>query len=120
MLCGTAISSGDCPLWIKSGLGLGRRHIRFTPKSGHRNSVVKCPLCANSRHSKAVWISIGCKGRQRWRTDGSFGWQLLELPNWVAVTWMIVWAFLGYIFAPYRMWKHHRKQIASSSQVDKK
>ena len=22
---------------------------------------------------------------------------LLELPNWVAVTWMIVWAFLGYI-----------------------
>ena len=24
---------------------------------------------------------------------------LLELPNWVAVTWMIVWAFLGYIFA---------------------
>src|SRR6516225_2394948 len=68
---------------------------------------------------KAVWISIGCKGRQWWRTDGSFGWQLLELPNWVAVTWMIVWAFLGYIFAPYRMWKHHRKQIASSSQVDK-
>ena len=26
---------------------------------------------------------------------------LFELPNWVAVTWMIVWAFLGYIFAPY-------------------
>ena len=36
---------------------------------------------------------------------------LLELPNWVAVTWMIVWAFLGYIFAPYGMWKHHRTQI---------
>jgi hypothetical protein len=30
---------------------------------------------------------------------------LFELPNWVAVTWMIVWAFLGYIFAPYGMWK---------------
>jgi hypothetical protein len=29
---------------------------------------------------------------------------------------MIVWAFLGYIFAPYGMWKHHRNQIASSSQ----
>jgi hypothetical protein len=36
---------------------------------------------------------------------------LLELPNWVAVMWMIVWAFLGYIFAPYGMWKHHRAQI---------
>jgi hypothetical protein len=24
---------------------------------------------------------------------------LLELPNWVAITWMIAWAFLGYIFA---------------------
>jgi hypothetical protein len=45
---------------------------------------------------------------------------LLELPNWVAVTWMIVWAFLGYIFAPYGMWKHHRAQIASSSQLDQK
>jgi hypothetical protein len=45
---------------------------------------------------------------------------LLELPNWMAVTWMIVWAFLGYIFAPYGMWKHHRAQIASSSQLDQK
>jgi hypothetical protein len=45
---------------------------------------------------------------------------LLELPNWMAVTWMIVWAFLGYIFAPYGMWKHHRTQIASSSRLDKK
>ena len=40
---------------------------------------------------------------------------LFELPNWVAVTWMVVWAFLGYIFAPYGMWKHHR-----SSQLDQK
>src|SRR5215469_12702397 len=23
----------------------------FLPKSGHRNSVVECPLCAKSRHS---------------------------------------------------------------------
>jgi hypothetical protein len=41
---------------------------------------------------------------------------LLELPNWLAVSWMIVWAFLGYIFAPYGMWKHHRNQIASLGQ----
>jgi hypothetical protein len=26
---------------------------------------------------------------------------------------MIVWALLGYIFAPYGMWKHHRAQLAS-------
>src|SRR5215469_9114894 len=26
-------------------------HVRFTPKSGHRNSVGECPLCAKSGHS---------------------------------------------------------------------
>jgi hypothetical protein len=45
---------------------------------------------------------------------------LLELPNWAAITWMIVWAVLGYIFAPYGMWKHHRAQIASPNQPDRK
>ena len=45
---------------------------------------------------------------------------LVQLPDWVPITWMVSWAILGYIFAPYGMWKHHRKQIASSSQVDKK
>jgi hypothetical protein len=45
---------------------------------------------------------------------------LLELPNWVAMTWMIVWAVLGYIFAPYGMWKHHRAQIADVNQPDRK
>jgi|GEM_PF-526377 protein-S-isoprenylcysteine O-methyltransferase Ste14 len=45
---------------------------------------------------------------------------LLELPNWMAMTWMIVWAVLGYIFAPYGMWKHHRAQTANVSQPDQK
>jgi hypothetical protein len=45
---------------------------------------------------------------------------LLELPNWAAITWMIVWALLGYIFAPYGMWKHHRTQIVSLNQPDRK
>src|SRR5262245_53324870 len=45
---------------------------------------------------------------------------LVQLPNWVAMTWMISWALLGYIFAPYGMWKHHRTQITSSSQPDRK
>src|SRR5215469_8825201 len=26
-------------------------HVRFTPESGHRYSVVECPLCAKSGHS---------------------------------------------------------------------
>jgi len=32
------------------------------------------------------------------------------LPNWLAIPWMIGWALLGYIFAPYGMWKHQRTQ----------
>ena len=40
----------------------------------------------------------------------------VELPNWLAIAWMIVWAMLGYIFAPYGMWKHHRTQIPSSGR----
>ena len=44
----------------------------------------------------------------------------VQLPNWVAIAWMIGWALLGYIFAPYGMWKHHRTQIASSGQPDRK
>ena len=27
------------------------RHVCFTSKSGHWNSVAECPLCAKSRHS---------------------------------------------------------------------
>jgi hypothetical protein len=38
----------------------------------------------------------------------------------MAMTWMIVWAVLGYIFAPYGMWKHHRAQTANVSQPDQK
>src|SRR5262249_24524969 len=26
--------------------------VRFTPNSGHRNSVVECPLCAKSGHMR--------------------------------------------------------------------
>ena len=34
---------------------------------------------------------------------------LVELPNSLVITWMIVWAVLGYILAPYGMWKAQRK-----------
>jgi hypothetical protein len=44
----------------------------------------------------------------------------VPLPYWVPTTWMIGWAFLGYIFAPYGMWKHHRTQLPSSGQPNRK
>ena len=44
---------------------------------------------------------------------------LVQVPNWMTITWMIGWALLGYIFAPYGMWKHHRTQKASSNQPDR-
>ena len=36
------------------GSGLCRRsiNVRFTPKSGHWNSVMECPLCAKSGHQR--------------------------------------------------------------------
>jgi hypothetical protein len=40
------------------------RNVRSTPKSGHRNSILKCPLCAKSRlkhySKKAIIQSIVC------------------------------------------------------------
>jgi hypothetical protein len=35
---------------------------------------------------------------------------VVELPNSVAIPWMIVWAVVGYVFAPYGMWKAQRKR----------
>src|SRR6516164_6394362 len=35
----------------KAHIGAHPINVRFTPKSGHWNSVVECPLCANSGHS---------------------------------------------------------------------
>ena len=45
---------------------------------------------------------------------------LVQLPDWLAITWMIGWALLGYIYAPYGKWKHHRAQTGSSSQPNRK
>jgi hypothetical protein len=44
----------------------------------------------------------------------------VQWPSWLAITWMVVWAMLGYIFAPYGMWKHHRTQIPSAGWPDRK
>jgi hypothetical protein len=44
----------------------------------------------------------------------------VQLPNWLAITWMVGWALLGYVFAPYGMWKHQRAQILGSGHPDRK
>ena len=44
----------------------------------------------------------------------------VQLPTWMATTWMISWALLSYIFAPYGMWKHHRTLSPSSRPQDHK
>src|SRR5262249_40309565 len=37
----------------KTDMAASLHDVRFTPESGHRNSVVECPLCAKSRHATA-------------------------------------------------------------------
>jgi hypothetical protein len=37
----------------------------------------------------------------------------MELPAWLPIIWMIGWASLSYVFAPYGMWKHQRARIPS-------
>jgi hypothetical protein len=50
---------------------------------------------------------------------------LVTLPEWAAMTWMISWAALGYLFAPYGIWKAQRKKIeelqdrAQSTRISK-
>ena len=44
----------------------------------------------------------------------------VQLPYWVAITWMIGWALLGYIFAPYGMWKHQRTQNSKLRQPERR
>jgi hypothetical protein len=44
----------------------------------------------------------------------------VQLPVWLATTWMIIWALLGYIFAPYGMWKHYRTRIPNSLEPNRK
>ena len=41
----------DVRFGSKADIGARLRDVRFTPKSGHWNSVVECPLCAKSGHA---------------------------------------------------------------------
>jgi len=45
---------GQMPANVRFGskayIGAGPINVRFTPNSGHWNSVTECPLCAKSGH----------------------------------------------------------------------
>src|SRR6516225_1192501 len=41
----------DVRFGSKADMALQNRDVRFTPKSGHWRAIVRCPLCAKSRHS---------------------------------------------------------------------
>jgi predicted ester cyclase len=45
------IEATDRRVTISEFIAAPPTNVRFAPKSGHRNSVVECPLCAKSRHS---------------------------------------------------------------------
>jgi hypothetical protein len=44
----------------------------------------------------------------------------VPVADWMAISWMIVWSLLGYVFAPYGMWRYHRAQLASLNEPDRK
>ena len=44
---------------------------------------------------------------------------LVQLPSWLMIAWMLAWAILSYVFAPYGMWKHNRARSAGVSQSER-
>lgn len=43
----------------------------------------------------------------------------VQLPDWLAYSWMIGWAIGGYVFAPYGMWKQQRAEVSKSGSPDR-
>jgi hypothetical protein len=43
----------------------------------------------------------------------------VQLPDWLAFTWMIGWAIGGYVVAPYGMWKQQRVEAVKSTPPDR-
>jgi len=70
----------DVGFWSKADIAASPTDVRFTPKSGHWNSVAECPLCAKSgphasQHScgyfcdwvERLWrLFVHYNGRQNW------------------------------------------------------
>ena len=74
-------------------------------------------VAANLGWGKAIMVALGwIAGMFVPLATSTF----VPLPIWLGITWMVGWGLLGYVFAPYGMWKHHRAQTANSSQPDRK
>jgi hypothetical protein len=43
----------------------------------------------------------------------------VQLPDWLAFSWMFGWAVGGYILAPYGMWKQQRAAAVNSDSPDR-
>ena len=70
-----------------------REYWRHASQSFGRKALMACLWFAG------MFIPLGLKA-------------IVDLPQWAAVTWMIGWAGVGYLFAPFGMWKTQRKKIA--------
>ena len=44
----------------------------------------------------------------------------VQLPDWLAFSWMLGWAVGGYILAPYGMWKQQRSAVLEPARDLKK
>ena len=68
-------SPSDVRFGSKADMCSAKRHVRFTPESGHVRCNSGCPLCANSGHPKlAVALSqISDKYRRARQSDDDFG-----------------------------------------------
>src|SRR5262249_12419772 len=56
-------------------------NVCFTPKSGHWNSVGKCPLCAKSRHQITLSNHLVGAGTYRWRHGEAKPFSGLEIDH---------------------------------------
>ena len=66
--------TADVQFGSKADIARCQADVRFTPESGHWNSVVECPLCAKSGHytlqqKTSLFDHLVGAGKQRRRHD---------------------------------------------------
>src|SRR4029077_17956183 len=57
----------DVRFGSKADMCSAKRHVRFTPKSGHVQRTGACPLCANSGHQLKLFdYLVSARKHRRW------------------------------------------------------
>src|SRR5262249_42280797 len=64
-------TSADVRFGSKADIGEGATNVRFTPKSGHWNSLAGCPLCAKSGHEGTLFDDLVGNAEQVRRYRGA-------------------------------------------------